>query len=599
MQALLSKLPAFALPFVTRSLRGGRGRRYVIFSLILAALTSLIGMWLTLGSGTLEQSLRTDLGVEAYEYEVERETFTVLTHDPFEHRRAKAEIATLEANGGYPDTYYGEAYDLFEQGQTMVRQAAVSPAADPSHNLLHQRAAALIDDPQFNQYGGWDNTFPWHDSVQVRMLEAVLDHDGIPQVAAYSSPLGVADGLKLIGMFAGMLLAGLATVFAPLLVAVQQAQERHENTLMPLTGTALSPRELAVGLAAGPTAVIGIFAAPQLLIFLVCALLVGEIFVAGALLAALAATGALFIFGAQLLGQLMGDKRTPGIIGIALMCLTGVAWLAGAGLMSSGEHDIAGISAVLPHLGLSALLVETFFDVEASFSQVFVGAFVWIGGAVILGWLTMNALSRRIEGSGGVLLDRWSALIGALTCIALVNVAIPDLNHSEGFVRQYVGLGMLALPLALLLMSRVPTGDGHPRMRSVPVPALLLEFGSWGVLHLVIVAALFGSSVESLHPVALGWLVWCTAVLALIAIRIVAVPGKIAANLWAGFCAMSLLVGFGQAIFWADGSGHHGFGDVFVMSGLSPVLGLLQIALTIWIPTSLVLHLRKSLRAIS
>ncbi|KIG14374.1 hypothetical protein DB30_06849 [Enhygromyxa salina] len=584
---------------MTRSLRGGRGRRYVIFSLILAFVTSVVGMWLTLGSGSLEQGLRTDLGVEEYEYEVERRSFTVLTHDPFEHQQAKSEVATLRANGDHPDGTYGQAYDLFEQGRAMLRQAALSPSPDPAHNQLHLQAAALIGDTSYNQYGGWDDSFAWHDAAEVRVLEAVLANDGIPQVGAYSSPLGVSDGLKLVGLFAGLLLAGFATVFAPLLVAVQQAQERHENTLMPLTGTALSPRELAVGLAAGPSFVIGIFAAPQLAIFLICALFVGEIFVAGALLAALAATGALFIFGAQLLGQLMGDKRTPGIIGIALMCLTCVAWLAGVGLLGSNEDEIAGFAAVLPHLGLSALLGEVFFDIPASFSRVFVGAFVWTCGAVILGWLTLNALARRVEGNGGVLLDRWSALIGALTCIALVNVAIPDLNHSEAFVRQYIGLAMLALPLALLLMARVPTGDGHPRMRAVPVPALLLEFGGWGVLHFVTVAVVFGSSISSLHPVALGWLMWCTAVLALIAIRIVAVPSKVAANLWAGFCAMSLTVGFAQAVFWAEASQPRDLGEVFAMTELSPVLGLVQVALTIWIPVSLVRHLRKSLRAIS
>lgn len=601
MQALLSKLPAFALPFVTRSLRGGRGKRYVIFSLLLAAVSSIVGMWLTLGSGNLEQSMRVDLGVEPYEYDVERQSFTVLTHDPFEHQRVKSEIATLEAYGANPgDEYmYGEAYDLFDQGRAIAQEAARTSTTNPEHARLRERAAAMLNTPVFDEFGGWDYSFAWGDPKQVQMLEAILDNQGIPQIEAYSSPLGIQDGLKLIGLFAGLLLAGLATVFAPLLVAVQQAQERHENTLMPLTGTALSPRELAVGLAAGPTTVIGIFAAPQLLIFLTCSLLAGEILVAGALLAALLATGVLFIFGAQLLGQLMGDKRTPGIIGIALMCLTGVAWMAGAGLMMSADHEIAGFSAVLPHLGLSALLAETFFDVPASFSRVFVGAFVWTGGAVILGWLTMNALSRRIEGTGGVLLDPWSTLIGAVTCIGLVNVAMPDLTYNDEFVRQYIGLAMLALPLSLLLMSRVPTGDSHPRMRRVPVPKLLLEFGAWGVLHMVLVTVLFGVSVESLHPVALGWLMWCTIVLGLIAIRVVAVPGKVAANLWAGFCGMSLMVGFAQAIFWAESSRHHDLGDVFAMSELSPVLGLVQVALTIWIPLSLVRHLRKNLRKIS
>ena len=595
---LLAKLPAFALPFVTRSLRGGRGRRYMVFSLILAVVTSIVGMWLTLGSGNLEQSMRVDLDVEPYEFEVERQTFTVLTHDPFEYQRVKSEIAQLQAKGEAPDEFrYGEAYELFEQGQIMMQEAARSTVFNTNHAQLRERAAAMID-PQAVMDYEWSNDFNWQNASQVKMLEAVLDNQGIPQVATYSSPLGVHDGLKLIGLFAGLLLAGLATVFAPLLVAVQQAQERHENTLMPLTGTALSPRELAVGLAAGPSTVIAIFAVPQLLIFLTCAAVAGEILVAGALLAAIAATGALFIFGAQLLGQLMGNKRTPGVIGIALMCLTGVAWLTGAGLMFSHEHEVAGFSAVLPHLGLAALLTETFFDVPASFSRVFFGAFVWTGGAVIFAWLTMNALSRRIEGTGGALLDRWSTLLGALTCVGLVNVALPDTAYQDEFVRQYMGLAMLALPFALLLMARVPVGDGHPRMRKVPVPSLLLEFGAWGVLHVVLVGVVFGVDLESLHPVAIGWLTWCTVVLGLIAIRVVAVPAKVAANLWAGFCGMSLMVGFAQALYWAESWQQHDLGDVFAMSELSPMLGLLQVGLTVWIPVSLVRHLRKNLGSI-
>jgi hypothetical protein len=105
--------------------------------------------------------------------------------------------------------------------------------------------------------------------------------------------------------------------------------------------------------------------------------------------------------------------------------------------------------------------------------------------------------------------------------------------------------------------------------------------------------------IESLHPVALGWLAWCVVVLGLIAIRVVAIPAKVTANLWAGFCAMSLLVGFGQVVYWVESSRHHDLEDVFAMSELSPVLGLVQVALTIWIPWSLVRHLRKNLRAIS
>ncbi|PRQ04674.1 hypothetical protein ENSA5_05880 [Enhygromyxa salina] len=606
MQALLSKLPAFALPFVTRSLRGGRGKRYVIFSLVIAALTGIVGLWLALGNGSFEQSLRVEMGLEAYEFDREREAFTVYTHDLREHADTEREIAELRRAGIHTDTdteyLYTGAYQLFDHGRMLLEHAASSPVRTEDQARLRDEARALLGldsqtmDPTYGREA-WADAFWWHDAKEVAVLERVLEAGGVPAVEGYSSPLAVGDALEITGFLAGMLLAALATVFAPLLVAVQQAQERHENTLMPLTGTALSPRELAIGLASGPTAVVAIFAVPQLAIFLLCSALAGELLVAGALLAALATTSVFFIFGGQLLGQLLGHKRTPGIIGIALMSLAGVAWMTGAAIAVDAEHEIAGFSAVLPHIGLSALLAEVFIEIPANFSRVFVGTFAWTGAALILGGLTMTALARRIEGRAGSLLSRGQALLGAVTCVILVNVALPTAMHDGEALRLYLGLALLALPFALLLMARVPAGDGPPRMRKVPVPALLLEFAAWGAIHAVVAGVAFGFDAAAFHPVALAWLAWCIAVLGLIAIRVVSVPAKIIATLWAGFCGMSLLLGFAQAMVWAIERAN--LDELFVLSQLSPVLGLIQVGLTIWIPLSLVRHLRKNLGAIS
>jgi hypothetical protein len=270
----------------------------------------------------------------------------------------------------------------------------------------------------------------------------------------------------------------------------------------------------------------------------------------------------------------------------------------GAAFMADGDSEVAAFAAVFPHIGLSALLAEVFIELEASFRWAFLGTFVWTCGAVMLAWLTMTALSRKIEGTDGALLSPAQAMLGALTCILLVNVAIPNKGYDAEAVRQYVGLGMLALPFFALLMARVPTSDGPPRMRKVPVGALLLEFAAWGVAHVVLAGLVFGISTRGLHPVALGWMSWCVVVLGLIAMRVVATPGKVAANVWAGFCAFSLTLGFGQSVFWGVEGGRHGLEDVFVMMRLSPVLGLIQIALTIWIPLSLLRHLRNNLGSI-
>lgn len=589
MHALLSKLPAFALPFVTRSLRGGRGKRYLILSLVIAALTGVVGLWLALGNGTFEQGLRAEFRFEQHEFERERQEFTVYVHSEDERRRAERELRQLRVSDEILE--YGEATQLFAWGRDTLQRAAGSDVHAKEHVELREQARKLSRYPQT------DMGFPWHDQREVAALRSVIERGGVPAVELYSSPLGIRDALTITGFLAGVLLAGFATVFAPLLVAVQQAQERHENTLMPLTGTAMSPRELAVGLALGPISVIAIFAIPQLAIFLICAAMAGEVLVAGALLAALSATGVLFTFGAQLLGQLFGHRRTPGVIGISLMAMTGVAWLVGAAFAAEGEVETAGFAAVFPHIGLAALLAEVFTEVSASFAWAFVGIFVWTSGAVVLAWLAMTALSRKIEGSDGALLSRTHAFIGALTCIVLVNVAIPQRGYDAEAMRQYVGLGMLALPFFALFLGRVPTSDGPSRMRKVPVLSLLLEFGSWGVAHVALAGVLFGIGEHALHPIALAWMSWCVVVLGLIAMRIVATPSKVAANVWAGFCAFSLLLGFGQSVFWGV-EDHHELADVFVLMQLSPVLGVIQIAMAIWIPLSLVRHLRANLGSI-
>jgi hypothetical protein len=592
MHALLSKLPAFALPFVTRSLRGGRGKRYSIFSLVIAALTGIIGLWLALGSGQFEQSLRAEFNLEEHEFVRERQEFTVYVHSETELRRAEREIRGLSK--AIEVREYGEVAQLVDHGRMMLERASRSTAHNQSYIELREQARQLTG----IYFTDVATDFAWYDAGEVQSLRSVIDRGGVPAVELYRSPLDIRDALVITGFLAGLLLAGFTTIFVPLLVAVQQAQERHENTLMPLTGTALSPRELAMGLALGPISVVAIFAIPQLAIFLICAAVAGEVLVAGALLAALFTTSVLFTFLAQLLGQLFGHRPTPGVIGISLMSLLGVAWLMGAAFAADAEPDTAGFAAVFPHIGLSALLAEVFIEVNAGFGRAFVSIFVWTLGAMVFGWLTMTALSRKIEGSDGALLTRAQALLGALTSIALVNVAIPAQAHEAEAVRQYVGLGMLSLPFFALFMARVPTSDGPPRMRKVPAPALLLEFASWGVAHIVLAGLMFGFDSQALHPVALAWMGWCVLVLGLIAIRIVATPGKVSANLWAGFCAFSLVFGFAQSVYWGVDGSRKDFDDVFVMMQLSPVLGVLQIALMIWIPLSLVRHLRSNLGSI-
>ncbi|HLT38204.1 MAG TPA: hypothetical protein VK034_18090, partial [Enhygromyxa sp.] len=453
MNKLLAKLPAFALPFVTRSLRGGRGRRYVLFSLLLAMATFLIGFWIALGSGSFEQEIRVELRLEQNEWDRQNREFAVYTHSDFDHELAldDAEQMRRRGPGAMINERYGVVVAVSMHGMQLAETAARSTSAWTEQEIaLRDRARLLVGGGMSNvqEWPEWSH-FSWSNPDHVALLERVLDRRAVPEVRRYQSPLGLGDALRVVGFLAGWILTVCATVFGPLLVAIQQAQERHENTLTPLTGTALSPRELALGLAAGPTTVVAIFAAPQLLLFGACSLLVGDLVIALGLLGALAATGLFLTFAAQLLGHLVGQRRTPGIVAVALMGLLGVAWLVGTAFLANVDPKVAGLSAVLPTLGLAGLLAHSFADLPAGYlDELQLSTLAWSVAALVFAGLTLTALARKIEARPGPLLGPGAALLGALTCVGLIHVAIPGADIEEG-MRMYLGLAALALPFSL------------------------------------------------------------------------------------------------------------------------------------------------------
>lgn len=602
MNKLLEKLPAFALPFVTRSLRGGRGKRYAALSAVIVALTLLMGLWIALGRGSFEQSMRVDLGLEHDEWTQQYREFAVLAHDSVEFEVARDEVERMQRVGPYAEQSqsYSQVGQIRDQGRQLLERAASSTPHDRELRELREQARELLDPNQTSARWVDDQQFPqqfsWADPSEVAVLKTVIERGGIPEVRRYESPLGLGDALKIVGFIAGLILTACMTVFGPLLVAVQQAQERHENTLTPLTGTTLSPRELALGLAAGPATVVMIFAAPQLLLFGACALLVGDVIVALSLLVALTTTGLFLTLAAQLLGHLVGHRRTPGIVAIALMFLLGFAWLAGTGILAELDAEVAGLAAVMPTIGLSGLLVASFGQLPQShFITLHVSILAWSGAALVFAYLTLSALSHKIEGRQGAPLGSSAALFGALTCIALINLAIPaEVDTQEKGLRMYLGLAGLAIPFTILLMARVPVGDDPPRMRRVPVAKLLAEFAAWGAAHIVVAALLTFEIGYFLHPVALLWIGWCVLTLGLITIRMVSLPSNIAAHLFVGFCGASLIMGYVQAIFWAFDR-NHSVDHVFALGEVSPVLGLVQIAVTFGVPLLLLRNLRKNL----
>lgn len=599
MDKLLAKLPAFALPFVTRSLRGGRGKRYLLSSMLLVAATLLVGFWIALGTGQFERDLRRELELEGDLWARQYQEFVVYSLDRDALANDRTAVERLEREGVYAtkSSYDSPVFTLRDDGRTYLRDAAHSlNAVAPEHVELREHARRLIGAGP--QYDASRDYFPWHDVDRVARLQRILDRGGIPEVRRYESPLSLRESLAIVGSIAGLVLALAMTLFGPLLVGMQQAQEQHENTLTPLTGTGLRPRELALGLASGPLSVVAIFAAPQLVIFLGCAAVSGDLVMGLGLLAALTASSVFVTFAAQLLGHLVGPKRTPGIVTLALMVPLTVAWVLGASLALEMDSATTGFAAVLPTMGLSMLLARTFAGLtDPDMTGVLWSTLAWSGAALMFAWLTLSVLARKIEARPGSPLGAGVALLGALTCIGLIHVAIPEDMSGEP-LRLYFGLAVLFVPFALLLMGRVPTSDNPPRMRALPVPRLLLELGVWCAIHIAISATLFEMDAQGVHPIAMLWIAWCVGVLGLMAIRLVALPSTMRSHFFLACCGLTALMGFIQAIYWAFESRHSAM-HLFALFDLSPIAGVLQVGVTVATPLMLMRTLRTTFASLT
>lgn len=585
MNALLRRLPAFALPFVTRSLRGGRGRRFAALSLALALLTLVFALWVGLGRGVAARDARIELGVEQHP-----------------HVREQLEFMVIRNAWDDPTVLAARAEGLEREGLELIRQAALSPR-DADHELRDRAFELAQLDPQFDEGLRQHilaplGAFPWQNKYQVERLRHILAHEGKVGVVDYEPALAPADTLHLLGMLTGGLLLGLVLIVAPLLVAMQQAAERHENTLQPLTGTGLHPRELIVGMACGPLAIVAIFAAPLAAMFVTAALALGR---PEALLVVLTslAVGVGLVFGAQLLAHMLGSRRTPGMIGVALLSLLGFVTLGGIGLASTLDHETLGLTAVLPHGGMFALLGESFGDPWQAARVAYghraypvtldsgIGPWVvGVAGAALLGLVALLALTRHVEGRPA-LLEARHAWFGALVCGVMVALALP---HQAGApIHAALGLPMLALPFMLLVMGRVPVGEVPTKLRRIPLTRLGLEFAGWVAVFLA-AAILLDGTLDILHPITLAGLAWCSIVLVLLALRMVATPAQILAHAWAVVCLLVVPFTYGLAMVPAfeNGAAFEG-----ALRGVPAFVSLAWLALLVTIPLTLLAHLRR------
>ena len=596
-------LPAASLPFITRALRGGHRGRYAAIAMLLALVSVMLGGWIALGSGEFERELRIGMRLEPALNVQELQGFLVFAEDEQEARELRARIPAHTTPAGLGRIADNGTLGLefaFEEriGRSIHDGILALVSVEDDSRALHkyrEPARALLRDlssyqlGRLREWGMYQQTTPEQlDNIITRRLQ--------PAVVVYQSPLAVVDAIKLTGLLAGSLTLLLFMIYAPVLAGTQMAQEVHENTLQPLTGTALSARELVLGLSLGPAAVVALLAAPQVLIFLAAAIAVGHVLPALALLLVGLVGGAFLTVLAQLAGFALGGTRTPGILGVLM--LAGLAPLALFGAVFGLDLPRRGIGvlALIPQAAAGHTLFETFLpagtslrapdlapaDLASAEFSVAIGTL----GMLCFAYLGLRALERRVGQLAPAALGRAEALLGALVSIGLVLIANP-----EGF--YLANLALVLVPLAVLLMMRVPLGDTPPALRRVPYTSLLGEFVGAVGLYFVVVAGMIGTRHLDVFasPIALVYLAWMVAVAGLLVIRVVALPMSLLAKVWAGVCMVGVGVAFVHVEVLSDTD--RSPRPAVLLWDASPLLGILQLVLMVLIPVLLVRALQN------
>lgn len=591
MHERLRELHAACLPFVTRALRGSARRRVTLASALLVLAVLLLGAWIGRSPSYAAHDLRVDLGLEQSRWDREEREFTIFVDD----ERDRRDLLGGDERSAW-SMRQGPLRNRAENAWVLLDLAAGPHVVPPrTEQELHARAQALrnaradLAPPNLEQRRG-SQGFNWWNADDRERLRAVVDAELVPHVALYASPLDAAASTRLVGALAGGLLLLLLTVVAPLWVGVQLAQELHENTLQPLTGTALTARQLVLGLVAGPLAPVAIVAAPLLGVVLVAAAAAGRVLPAIGMVAMGVAMGAMLV-GLAMLGALaVGRRRAPGIVGIGLLGLLSAAALAGlaAGLQLDGR--MLGMVDVLPGAGPMHLLTEAFVPrayLAADEAQVLDLLLVLATvGAVVLAALALRALERCVGGTHheGALRPMEAGLAAAVLALLAVVAIPPQARFGEAFL---VALAVALVPLQLVLMGRVPGGDVPPQLRRVPVARLLGEHALWLSLVLALALVIEGPPEQARPGAIVGvlHLGWAVVVTALVTMRAAARPTSILAKLWLMVCLGFVMIEYVTGVMWCMDRPR--LDMLFPMGAASPLLGLLQVGMVVWIPVSL------------
>ena len=604
------QLHAASLPFVTRAMRGGRKLRYVGVAVLLVLLSVMLGAWLALGSGRLEHELRVGFKLERPMYLQEQQQFKIFAADELDLVELRAAVLELRDADPTMVTYLGapDSYAQARVGERLrVGVQALANARNPelrkADPALYEAATALGRRYQLDDSGVAIEWYGWSDAELREALEHVVARDLRPEVTLYSSPLTMVDTVRVIGLVAGSLAMLLLMLFAPVLAGTQMAQEVHENTLQPLTGTALSARDLVLGMSIGPLAVIALLAAPQIALFLAAALAVGHVAPALGLVAVCLAAGAFLTMLAQLAGLALGRQRSSGMLGVALLGVLAPLTMIGALLAIELPHRAVGVLALLPQAAASHMLLESFLPAGAGLRGLNLHAgelasaqfAVTIGalGMLCFAYLGLRALERRVGELSPTALSRGEALLGALVSTVLVILANPYVGHITAVDFYLLNFSLVLVPMAILLMMRVPMAETPTALRRIPLGSLLAEFcGGVAVFFAACIACMGPSRFDVVDsPVALFYLAWMIGVAGLLAIRVAALPMSLLAKIWAGVCAIGLGVAFVHLVEWTRHPGQD-IGHALGFAQISPLLGLLQAVMLVLIPVMLVRALR-------
>jgi hypothetical protein len=587
MTRFICEAHAACLPFVTRHLRGARRRRTFALAILVTLATLLLGLWVAQSSEGSARRIRTQLRWETPREQVEVERFAVFADFDDEYRWLQRAVEKVDDE---VRARPGRLRDLTEAACAGLAWAASTPDASVGPDLRARATEALRRAPCIDTTGA----VQVHGPRDPTWVQRVLDMDLRPQVRRYASPLGVAQSATVVGWVAGGVLGILLLAFAPLLAGIQMAQEVHDNTLQPLTGTALTARHLAAGLPAGPLAVVGLVGLGPAVFLLVGALAGGRPGVAVASLVVLLVTMALLVVAAQLTALAVAKERAPGIVTLGLALALGALLVSAAALGLDVHEASSGLVATLPGAGAVHLWHQTFvpgtrLDAAAAWGLDLrvVGATVGFVVVLLLGQLVTE---RRLVTGSDALLSRKEAAVGAAALIGIALTAVPP--EFDRFSAVYLSsLLVLVGPLQLLLMARVPGGERPASLRTVPITALLTEYAVVLGVH-VVLALLLADSVRfgRFSPGGLLHIGWAMTVLALASIRGMATPSSLAAKVWLGVVALCVVVELGiGAAMTADGGG-----DLFPLAHVPALVGLVYLAMLVLAPWSLLRGLTRS-----